>query len=191
MTSTENRMIPVRNPRTGMADFDLQVSSPDEVAAKANRLRVNQRQWAARSLGDRVAVMQRWLAAVARKADALAEADAIDTGGCHTSYVQGFITMANIGGWIEDAEEAFERASYAGPSRAMPSVEVRTQFVPYPLVGVISPWNAPMMLALLDAVPALFAGSAVLLKPSEVTPRFIVPLFETVAQVPELAAVFD
>ncbi|MBO0750181.1 MAG: aldehyde dehydrogenase family protein, partial [Porphyrobacter sp.] len=58
-------------------------------------------------------------------------------------------------------------------------------------VGVISPWNAPLMLALLDAVPALFAGSAVLLKPSEVTPRVIETLFETVREVPELAAVFD
>ena len=67
----------------------------------------------------------------------------------------------------------------------------RAQLVAYPLVGVISPWNAPLMLALLDAVPALFAGSAVLLKPSEVTPRVIETLFETVRAVPELAAVFD
>ena len=34
----------------------------------------------------------------------------------------------------------------------MPQVEVRSQLVPYPLVGVISPWNAPMMLALLVAI---------------------------------------
>jgi succinate-semialdehyde dehydrogenase/glutarate-semialdehyde dehydrogenase len=128
---------------------------------------------------------------VRQRAAAIAEADAVDTGGCHTSYLQGFITMGNIGGWIEDAAAALDRASVAGPSRSMPEVEVRTQFVPYPLVGVISPWNAPMMLALLDAVPALFAGSAVLLKPSEITPRFIGPLFESVAAVPELAAVFD
>jgi acyl-CoA reductase-like NAD-dependent aldehyde dehydrogenase len=128
---------------------------------------------------------------VKQRAAAIAEADAEDTGGCHTSYLQGFITMGNIGGWLEDAAGALEKASYRGPSRAMPSVEVRTQFVPYPLCGVISPWNAPMMLALLDAVPALFAGCAVLLKPSEVTPRFTGPLFESVRAVPELAAVFD
>jgi hypothetical protein len=73
----------------------------------------------------------------------------------------------------------------------MPTVEIESQVVAYPLVGVISPWNAPLMLALLDAVPALFAGSAVLLKPSEVTPRVIETLFETVREVPELAAVFD
>ena len=73
----------------------------------------------------------------------------------------------------------------------MPTVAIESQVVAYPLVGVISPWNAPLMLALLDAVPALFAGSAVLLKPSEVTPRVIETLFETVREVPELAAVFD
>ncbi len=73
----------------------------------------------------------------------------------------------------------------------MPDVEIRSQLVAYPLVGVITPWNAPMMLSLLDAVPALFAGSAVLLKPSEVTPRFVGPLMETVSRVPELAEVFD
>jgi acyl-CoA reductase-like NAD-dependent aldehyde dehydrogenase len=121
----------------------------------------------------------------------IGECDAVDTGGCHTSYAQGYITMANIGGWIEDARAALDRAEFQGRSKVMPDVEVQTQLVPYPLVGVISPWNAPLMLALLDAVPALFAGSAVLLKPSEVTPRVVRLLFETVAAVPELSAVFD
>jgi acyl-CoA reductase-like NAD-dependent aldehyde dehydrogenase len=185
------RTLPVRNPRTGKIDFQLAVTPAEEVAAKAARLRENQKAWAAMPLETRLNIMRRWLGEVAKRASAIAEADAVDTGGCHTSYLQGFITMGNIGGWIEDAEAALERASFHGPSRAMPQVEVRTQLVPYPLVGVISPWNAPMMLALLDAVPALFAGSAVLLKPSEVTPRFIEPLFETVAAVPELAGVFD
>ena len=188
---TIERTIPVRNPRTGRTDFDLPVASADEVALKAARLRENQKAWSAMGLQGRSGVMARWLGEVRKRAAAIAEADAEDTGGCHTSYLQGFITMGNIGGWLEDAAGALEKAGYRGPSRAVPSVEVRTQFVPYPLCGVISPWNAPMMLALLDAVPALFAGCAVLLKPSEVTPRFTAPLFESVRAVPELAAVFD
>jgi acyl-CoA reductase-like NAD-dependent aldehyde dehydrogenase len=185
------RTLPVRNPRTGAIDFSLPVSSAEEVAAKAATLRTNQIAWAAMPLADRIAVMRRWLGEVARRNKDIAAADADDTGGCHTSYLQGYITMGNIGGWIEDAEAALERAIVEGPSKSMPQVEVRSQLVPYALVGVISPWNAPMMLALLDAIPALFAGSAVLLKPSEITPRFVTPLFETVAAVPELAGVFD
>lgn len=191
MADFEHRRLPVRNPRSGTADFHLEVSPPGEVAAKAARLRENQKRWGAMPLADRIAVMQRWLGEVGKRADDIAAADAVDTGGCHTSFLQGFITMGNIGGWIEDAEAALEKAGFHGASRAMPGVEVRTQFVPYPLVSVIGPWNAPMMLVLLDAIPALFAGCAVLVKPSEVTPRWIAPLFESVAQVPELAGVFD
>ena len=41
---------------------------------------------------------------------------------------------------------------------------------PYPVVGVISPWNFPLALSLIDAVPALLAGAAVAVKPSELTP---------------------
>ena len=41
---------------------------------------------------------------------------------------------------------------------------------PHGVVGIISPWNAPLNLALGDAVPALLAGNAVIIKPSELTP---------------------
>ncbi|WP_181770917.1 aldehyde dehydrogenase family protein [Amycolatopsis pittospori] len=41
---------------------------------------------------------------------------------------------------------------------------------PYPVVGVISPWNFPLALAMMDALPALIAGAAVAIKPSELTP---------------------
>src|SRR6478752_10052262 len=99
--------------------------------------------------------------------------------------------MGNTGGWLEDAPRAFESLKWQGMSSSMPTVEIESQVVAYPIVSVISPWNAPLMLALLDAVPALFAGSAVLLKPSEVTPRFVEPLLQTVGRVPELAEVFD
>jgi acyl-CoA reductase-like NAD-dependent aldehyde dehydrogenase len=44
------------------------------------------------------------------------------------------------------------------------------RYRPYPVVGVICPWNNPVLLALADAVPALLAGAAVAIKPSEVTP---------------------
>jgi len=191
MADVENRTLAVRNPRTGAVDFQLRIATTEEVEAKAARLRQNQRAWAARPVGERIAVMRRWAGELVAHAKAIGAADGADTGGCHTSQFTAFIAVANINGWCEDAEAVLERAQVSGRAITMPDVEIRSQLVPYALVGVISPWNAPMMLGLLDAVPALFAGSAVLLKPSEVTPRFVEPLMETVRKVPELAAVFD
>lgn len=189
--TTQVRTLPVRNPRNGQTEFELTVTPPDEVARRAARLRANQPAWAARPLAERIAVMRRWVGELLAHAKEIGAADGADTGGCHTSQFTAFIAVANINGWCEDAEAVLRRAQVDGASVTMPSVEIRSQLVPYPLVGIISPWNAPMMLSLLDAVPALFAGSAVLLKPSEVTPRFVEPLMRTVRKVPELAEVFD
>jgi acyl-CoA reductase-like NAD-dependent aldehyde dehydrogenase len=44
------------------------------------------------------------------------------------------------------------------------------QYRPYGVVGAITPWNYPFGLAMAAIAPALFAGNAVVLKPSEVTP---------------------
>ena len=176
----QQAVLQVRNPRTGQIDRTLPVASRAQVAQKAARLRAAQPAWEALGVGGRCAAMARWLGAVKARAMDIGEADAIDTGGCHTSYLQGFITMGNIAGWLEDAPKAFAALEWRGMSTSMPTVAIESQVVAYPLVGVISPWNAPLMLALLDAVPALFAGSTVLLKPSEVTPRVIETLFETV-----------
>lgn len=45
-----------------------------------------------------------------------------------------------------------------------------TRFQPYPVVGIITPWNLPLLNPCLDMFAALMAGAAVLVKPSEVTP---------------------
>jgi succinate-semialdehyde dehydrogenase / glutarate-semialdehyde dehydrogenase len=191
MAENETRSIAVRNPRTGTTEFSFSAATATEVAEKAARLRDNQKAWAARPINDRISIMRRWVGELLAHAKAIGAADGADTGGCHTSQFTAFIAVANINGWCEDVEAVLTRAHISGPSLSMPTVNIRSQLVPYCLVGVISPWNAPMMLSLLDAVPALFAGSAVLLKPSEVTPRFVEPLLHTISRVPELAAVFD
>lgn len=49
----------------------------------------------------------------------------------------------------------------------------RSRLLPQPLgvVGIISPWNYPVQLALAPAAAALAAGNNILIKPSELTPR--------------------
>ena len=61
----------------------------------------------------------------------------------------------------------------------------RCEIVPKPLgvVGIISPWNYPVNLALVPLIDALAAGNHVLLKPSENTPRTSALLAELIADV--------
>ena len=88
--------------------------------------------------------------------------------------------------WASTGPELLERHGQYGFQTAHPTITTDLRLVPYPLVGVISPWNFPLILALIDAIPALMAGCAVLIKPSEVTPRFIRPLMAAVDEIAEL-----
>ena len=47
----------------------------------------------------------------------------------------------------------------------------RVEFQPLGVIGIISPWNYPIVLALTPLATALAAGNRVMLKPSEITPR--------------------
>jgi len=188
MTET-TRALPVRNPRTGEIDLHITPPTGAEIKAICDRLRAAQRVWARRPLAERVKAMSAWANEIQKNHMAIAEADCQDTGYSHTSRASPHIVALSIRGWCEDVAQILERAQVTGASPVMPTVQVRSQFVPIPLLGVISPWNGPLMMSLMDAVPALLAGCAAIIKPSEVTPRFVGPIMETIRAVPELADV--
>ncbi len=53
---------------------------------------------------------------------------------------------------------------------------------PLGVVGIISPWNYPLQLALAPLIGALAAGNRAMLKPSELTPAFSQALAESIAK---------
>jgi len=176
--------VKVRNPRTGELDYEIAPLSADAVAQAARDLRERQAPWAALAPEQRAAVLLQWAEAIDADHGPLVAALTADTGRRGISRVEVEGTVRLIRRWAERAPRLIERELTNGVSTAIPTVMARTRLVPYPLVGVISPWNFPLTLATLDAVPALAAGCAVVVKPSEVTPRFIRPLMATVP--PEL-----
>jgi coniferyl-aldehyde dehydrogenase len=68
-------------------------------------------------------------------------------------------------------------------STALQFWPARNRLIPQPLgvVGIIAPWNYPLQLTLAPAIGALAAGNLVMLKPSELTPRFAALLQEVIA----------
>jgi aldehyde dehydrogenase (NAD+) len=174
----------VRNPRTGATDFAFDSASAESVAQVCAAAREKQRLWAEQGLDYRISVMRRWADEIARNADAICDALTIDTGRRRISEEEVGAVRHMIVGYADYAPQVFGQVTK--PSSNAPGVDFDQQYVPYPIVGVISPWNFPLVLAAFDALPALFAGCAAVLKPSEVTPRFVEPLLQTIANVPEL-----
>lgn len=179
----------VRNPRDGELDYDITPLNAAAVGERATSARSAQIGWAARLVEERAAVLSQLADEVMGRGDAIAAALTIDTGRRAISAIEVAGAVSMIRRWAASAPDLL--AGWAGEARAsaIPGITTRTALHPYPLVGCISPWNFPLTLALIDAVPALAAGCAVVVKPSEVTPRFMAPLTDAIAAVPELADV--
>jgi acyl-CoA reductase-like NAD-dependent aldehyde dehydrogenase len=181
--------IRVRNPRNGQFDYEFAVPETESLTKRAADLRAAQRDWSERTVEVRVEVLQRWKAELLARRLAIVDALTTDTGRHLLAQAEFGGTIGAIDRWCALAPALVHGDE--GRSRAQPTISFRTQLVPYPLVGVISPWNFPLTLSLIDAIPALLAGCAVLVKPSEVTPRFVAPVIDAIRAVPELAAVLD
>ena len=80
-------------------------------------------------------------------------------------------TASALGFWAKEGPKylADERVpSWNNPIAIGKKLIIR--YAPVGLVGVIGPWNYPIANSFGDCIPALMAGNAVILKPSEVTP---------------------
>ena len=177
----------VRNPRTGKNDRALDAPSHEELVRLTSRLRVNQKRWQNAGPAHRAEVLLRWRDALIAHKDELAQALTEDTGRRTESNIEVQVSVDGINRWANQVAELLDEETIQHTT--MPGVSVAPSIRPYPLVGIISPWNFPLLLALIDAIPALAAGCAVIIKPSEITPRFLAPLEKTLIDVPEIAEV--
>jgi succinate-semialdehyde dehydrogenase/glutarate-semialdehyde dehydrogenase len=187
-----HRELEVRNPRTGENDYTIQPPTDTELESVALELRSNQLAWANADIEHRCSVLTAWVEDLLDPIDGLSgeliNALAADTGRFLLAMVEvqgirnivmGAVAIAPM--LVSDAEERDSLTEGVGLLR---------QRVPYQLAGVISPWNFPLLLSMLDAIPALVAGCAVIVKPSEVTPRFVAPLQDSIGRHPQLNGIF-
>jgi succinate-semialdehyde dehydrogenase/glutarate-semialdehyde dehydrogenase len=189
MSANTRTPLAVRDPRTGEIDLHIIPASASEIAASAARLKEAQPAWAAAPLEHRISIMKEWADRLKAHRAALIAADSLDTGHGQISRVAPDMIINAIVRTCAHAPAVLQQARRAGRSPGAPHVNFDTNLKPYPLLGVIGPWNAPLMLSTLHAIPALFAGCAVMVKPSEVAPRFVRPMMQTISEVPELARV--
>lgn len=177
----------VRDPRTGRAMPDLPLATPPQRAAVVTRLRTAQTHWADVGPTARATAMIAWADALSDHRDRLVAGLIADTGRRTESEIEVDSVVAMIRRWAAAAPDLL------APEEPLPAavgtVTIQQEWSPRGVVAVISPWNYPLLLSLLDAIPALAAGCAVVIKPSEVTSQFVRPLCDATATVPAVDAV--
>lgn len=175
--------IEVRNPRTGKIDYWITAPTDHRLTEICSGLRSSQVGWQQDGLNKRIEALQLWKQAILSHKDELTDALVTDTGRLSESVIEIDSFISSIDRWCRLAPELLTTEAR---NTAVPFIRLQQQLVPYSLVGVISPWNFPLLLSVIDTIPALLAGCAVVVKPSEIVPRFMSPLRKTIALVPQL-----
>lgn len=171
-TATNDRAdIEVRNPADGRVVGNVPDESVDSVAAKVHELRLFQPAWEAIGPKGRkqwLLKLQDW---IFDNADRIADVLQSETSKPRVDAVIEAPFVADLIGYYANNAEKFLADEHPKPHSPLDQTKrLTTAFRPHPVVGVITPWNFPFAMPGIDVIPALLAGAAVLLKPSEVTP---------------------
>jgi succinate-semialdehyde dehydrogenase / glutarate-semialdehyde dehydrogenase len=179
----------IKNPRTGQYYYEIYPPTAQELKTKTDNMRQAQIAWQASGIEFRIKALQAWKEVVAEFREELIDALCMDTGRKWETLLEVDLVASSIERWSNISREFFSVRERKTSS--IPFLEIEQGLEPYHLVGVISPWNFPLLLSLIDTIPALMAGCCVIVKPSEVTPRFIEVIQKTINQVPDLLNVIN
>lgn len=139
-----------------------------DVAAAAAQARRAQAAWAGRPLAERVRFLLRLHDLVLDRQEELLDLIQLESGKARLHAFEEVLDVALVARYY-----AHHAGRHLQPRRQRGAFPFATRAWAYRhpvgVVGLIAPWNYPLTLALTDALPALAAGNAVVLKPAEQT----------------------
>ena len=188
VAGTSGRFSDVFNPSTGEVQAKVPLATKAEVEAVIANAEAAQAEWAATNPQRRVRVLMKFLELVNRDIDELASLLSSEHGK----------TLADARGDVIRGVEVIEFA-LGGPhqlkgeftNNAGTGIDVYSMRQPLGVVAGITPFNFPAMIPLWKAGPALAAGNAFILKPSERDPSVPVRLAELFLEAGLPAGVFN
>jgi succinate-semialdehyde dehydrogenase/glutarate-semialdehyde dehydrogenase len=168
--AVERRVLRNLSPADGEPLAEVPITTPDEVRAAVARAKRAQAAWARMPIEERAERILRFRDAIVENADRLVDVLVRETGKPRNEALLHEVLV------IADAATYFAHnaARILAPQPiSLHFLVHRASYVHYApkgIIGVISPWNFPFAIPMGDVIPALLAGNAVLVKPSEVTP---------------------
>ncbi|MFL5823135.1 MAG: aldehyde dehydrogenase family protein [Solirubrobacteraceae bacterium] len=163
--------VTVENPATGQPAGEVPSLSREETLELVRRARAAQPEWEAlgfQGRGDLLRDMRKWLVDNrARVIRTLCD----ENGKTYEDAQLEILYCADaLGFWAKKAPKWLADERERPHSPLLFGRKIINRYVPYGVVGVIGPWNYPLINNFGDAVPALAAGNTVVLKPASITP---------------------
>lgn len=159
----------IHHPVTGEELGHVEVATPDDVERAVVCARRAQREWARLPVSGRARVLMRFHGLLFDRREEILDAIQNETGKTRRDALGEMLAVAVTASYY--AAHGGRYLAEEVRDGAVPlATGGRVQHPPLGVVGFITPWNYPFLLAIGDALPALLAGNAVVIKPSEVTP---------------------
>ncbi|MEO3785808.1 succinic semialdehyde dehydrogenase [Actinocorallia sp. B10E7] len=169
VVSTGSGEVSVTEVFTGTELTRLPLSTPSNVASAVERARDAQARWAATPVRARARVFARFHRLLLDRREHIADLIQAETGKARAhAFAEASEPVLTTGHYLGAAPDLLRPRRRRGMVPL--AVGVTERRLPKGVVAVISPWNYPFALSVSDAVPALLAGNAVLVKPDLLTP---------------------
>ena len=157
--------VTLRNPATEEVIADLELATADQVDEAVAKASAAAPAWRAMAPADRARLLRRFADTVAAHADELAHIETRNMGMPIGSARWCANAAADVIHYFAGAVE-----KHAGSSIPVAGGIDVTFHEPLGVVGLITPWNFPVLMASWKIGPALAAGNTAVLKPAEITP---------------------
>ncbi len=162
-------VIEVRQPVTGEVSGCVDASTEKDVVAAVRYARAAQRTWGSIRVERRASVLRKFHDLLISRSREVLDVIQSESGKSRRDALTELAVVASTARYysVHGPRHLGSRATLApvpGITRASMS------WMPHGVVGLITPWNFPLILGVGDALPALLAGNTVVTKPSEMTP---------------------
>jgi succinate-semialdehyde dehydrogenase/glutarate-semialdehyde dehydrogenase len=171
-SNDSRRHLQLRSPVTLEATGELVCANTDDVAAAISRARAAQPAWAATSMRERRAIVERALRAVLERQDEIIDTVVAETGKARTDAMsmEVFSVADQLCYYAKNAEKFLKPRKRKIHGLLGLMKQLRIVYKPLGVIGLITPWNGPFVLVMNQATQAILAGNTVVAKGSEVTP---------------------
>ncbi len=188
--ANDGRTLPVINPAIGAVVAEAACGGEREVdlAVASAKAAWDDGRWRHMYPRERMAVMRRWADLVEANAAELALLETLSMGKPITDALT--IDLPEVVVTIRYFGEAIDKMAGLATTSAHDAVHTVTH-EPLGVVGAISPWNYPLLMAAWKVAPAIAAGNCVVLKPSELAPFSCIRLAQLFLEAGGPAGVFN